>query len=155
MATINYLFTEDISNSPIYPNITRKISFLSHPEYEINVRKSVKTELVIRHFDGLEIESLNKSIIMYSDETGIVHYPIDLDIDENGNITGLDSTPLLNDFEWFVHWLQTDRGMLSMFRLIVKLFNVKEYDINGNNVGYGSPEAIYTFLDLKYFGIIK
>lgn len=150
-----YIFTENITNSPIYPNITRKISFLSHPEYEMNVRKIVKTELVIRHFDGDEITTLNKSVIMYTDGEGGARIPIDLDIDVNGNIIGTDSTPLLTDLEWYIHWLQADKGMLSMFKLIAKQYDMKIYDVNGVEVGYGSPDAKYTLFDLKYFGMVK
>lgn len=150
-----YLFTADITNSPLFPNITRKISFLSHPEYEMNARKIVKTELVIRHFDGEEIMDLNKSIVLYTDGEGGARIPIDIDIDIDGNIIGYNSLPLLTDLDWYIHWLQSDKGMLSMFKLIAKQYDVRQYDVRGVDVGPYSPDAKYTLYDLKYFGIIK
>jgi hypothetical protein len=154
MAEINYIFTEDISNSPLYPNITRKISFNSHTEYELNNRQIIKTELVIRHFDSIEIPELNRSIILVTDGSGLL-YPIGLDIDLNDDIIGLDSTPLITDLEWFINWLQNDKGMLSMFKLISKLHNIIKYDTNGNDVGINSPDAKYTYFDCKYLKIFS
>lgn len=147
----NYLFTENITNSPHFPNITRKISFLSHPVYEINSRL-VKTELIIRHFDTEEIPDLNRGIVLVTDNAG-PYLPIGMDIDGNGNIIGLDTLPIVSGIEWFIHWLQVDKGMFSMFKLITKLYDIRQYDKAGNDVGPYSPEAYYTFFDLKYFGL--
>ena len=147
MAT--YLYSKKITNSPLYHHIDREAAFSSYPEIQSSLG-AIRSEVIIRHFDNLEIHELIKGILLTQNDGAI--YPIDLAIQSN-NLIGLDSLPLVSYYEWFSNWVTLDKGMTSMFKTIVLFHNELTYDNMGNYLGLGIPESIYTFFDCKYFGL--
>lgn len=144
-----YIFTADISNSPLYPDIARKVSYMDYPVHNLyGDNKKVINQFMIRHFNGgVEIEALNKNIVLTADGQGGNTYPIDLDLTAEG-LTGFDST-MVTDIEFYINWLQTDKGLNKLFKLIAILHDIKKYD----EQGIESETGIYTFFDCRYLGI--
>lgn len=148
-------FTKDISDQPI-TGIKRVIKFLQFSKFDLNNSVPViQAEFGIMHsLNGMALPQLDKSIFITGDGTG-EYLPTDMDLDAQGNVIGLDSE-LINDIEFTTNWLWNDKGMSTFYSLIIKIKDVKEYNINGEKYISGDKsEYIYSAIDLKYYGVIN
>jgi hypothetical protein len=157
---INYIFSYPISNHPQASAITRTMTFIRFNLFDLDGIHAITAEFKLNHFaldytgGTYSLESLNKNIQFFINDQGGLTNPIDLDIDVQGNLVGMDSE-LVDDIDFAVNWFGSNKGMLTFFQLAILKFDQKIYAIDGtpcDTINNLSP--IYSLIDLKYFGIV-
>jgi hypothetical protein len=139
-------FEKTISNQPL-TGINRKIVFKRFSEFDL-ANKVIAEFDIIHSINNVLLPELDKTIRINADGTGDLQ-PAMLDI-VDGEIVVTDYT-MVKDIEFLSNWLWADKGLTTLFHLLISMKDNKVYDIDGDTYTSGTT---YSAIDLKYKGLI-
>ena len=151
-------FIKEISDQPI-TGIKRQVKFLRFDKFDLNDSVPlIKAEFAIMHsINGISLNQLDKSIFLTADGNSML--PIDLDLDNDGNLSGYESE-IVDDMTFTTNWLWNNKGLKGLYDLMFYLKDIKKYNGEGieydpNDVEHNQDHFIYSYIDLKYSGVFK